>query len=93
MRENPQDGVGRCQMMGDIFNRLVSYLLDKPASKKNETPDHRMRLVHRLVLIVSPGVSSLSLELVAIDTCFYRLSGRVRYVSLLVRKWKTPSSN
>lgn len=36
-RESPQEGVGRCQMMGDIFNRLVSHLLDKQASKKNET--------------------------------------------------------
>ena len=37
-------------------------------------------------LYVSLGVSSLSLEPGEIDTVFYKLSGTVRYVSLLVRK-------
>lgn len=32
-RENPQEGVGRNQMMGDIFNRLVLRLMDEQVSK------------------------------------------------------------
>ena len=95
MRKSPQEGVGRYQMMVDIFNRLVSHLMGKQASKKNETPGHRpMRLVPRLVFFSSRQTSRrYRLNPVAIDTGFYKLSGRVRYVSLLVRKWKMPSSN
>lgn len=95
-RESPRDGVGRYQMMVDIFNRLVSYLLDKQASKKKRdagSSSHASRSSSRVFFSSRPCVSSLSIEPVAIDTGFYKLSGRVRYVSLLVRKWKTPSSN
>ena len=49
-------------MMVDIFNRLVSHLMGKQASKKNETPGHRpMRLVPRLVFF------RLARRLVVID--------------------------
>lgn len=94
-RESPRDGVGRYQMMVDIFNRLVSYLLNKQASKKKRdagSSSHASRSSSR-IFFVSLGVSSLSIEPGEIDTAFYRLSGRIRYVSLLVRKWKMPSSN
>lgn len=61
-RESQQEGVGRYQMMVDIFNRLVSHLMGKQASKKNETPGHRpMRLVPRLVFF------RLARRLVVID--------------------------
>ena len=60
--ESPQEGVGRCQMIDDISNRLVLYLMDKQASKQNETPGHRpMRLVPRLVFF------RLARRLVVID--------------------------
>ena len=74
-------------MMGDIINHLVVLLLmDEQESKT------RRRVIIPCVsflvscLYVSPGVSSLSIEPVAIDAWLYKLSGRVRYVSLLVRK-------
>lgn len=73
-------------MMGDISNRLVLRLMDEQESKT------RRRVIVQCVsflvscLYVSLGVSSLSLDPGEIDTVFYKLSGRVRYVSLLVRK-------
>lgn len=88
------EGAGRCRMiMGDMFNRLVLRLMDEQVSKTRRLVI--VPCVSFLVscLFVSSGVSSLSIEPGEIDTAFYRLSGRVKYVSLLVRKWKTPSSN
>lgn len=74
-------------MMDDIINHLVVLrLMDEQESKT------RRRVIIPCVsflvscLYVSLGVSSLSLEPGEIDTVFYKLSGRVRYVSLLVRK-------
>lgn len=65
-------------MMGDIINHLVVLrLMDEQESKT------RCRVI---IPCVSSGVSSLSIEPVAIDAWLYKLSGRVRYVSLLV--WK-----
>lgn len=74
-------------MMGDIYNRLVLRLMDR-TGKQNETPGHHpMRLVHRLVFFSSrPASRRYRLTTGEIDTVFYKLSGRVRYVSLLVRK-------
>lgn len=73
-------------MMGDIFNRLVLRLMDEQASKT------RRRVIVPCVSFlvsypfVSFGVSSLSIAPGEIDTVFYKFSGLVRYVSLLVRK-------